>query len=103
MTKLTVIFVMVMLLIVTACAIAKSESVDDFASHIYPACGRVVEIDRRADLVIVEDCVGFLWAFKDTEDWAVGDLAAMIMEDNGTEEIFDDKILDVRYCGTGWE
>ena len=31
------------------------------------------------------------------EDWEVGDGASAIMCDNGTQEIFDDSIVSVRY------
>lgn len=66
---------------------------------IYPACGVVVALDRDADTVTVEDVAGFTWAFYGVEDWCLGDVAAMIMYDNGTLSIKDDEIIDVRYCG----
>lgn len=69
------------------------------AHHVYPSCGVVVEVDREADEIVIEDLSGFLWAAYGAEDWCVGDVAAMIMDDNGTEIIFDDVILSVTYQG----
>lgn len=65
----------------------------------YPTCGTVVEINKENDEVVVEDFNGNLWAFEGCEDWAEGDICAMIMSDEGTSEIYDDTIVQVRYCG----
>lgn len=65
----------------------------------YPTCATVVELDRENDEVVVEDFNGNLWAFEGCEDWAEGDICAMIMNDEGTSEIYDDTIVQVRYCG----
>ena len=51
--------------------------------------------------VILTDFNGMQWAFYDTEgdDWRPGDIASCIMSDNGTEIIFDDQILSIKYSG----
>lgn len=68
-------------------------------ARMYPACGVVVRLDYTADIVTVEDVTGHEWQFYEVEDWCLGDVAAMIMYDNGTLSIKDDEIIDVRYCG----
>ena len=65
--------------------------------RFYALTTQVVEIDRDAGIVTVEDANGNLWEFEGVEDWEVGDCASMIMSDNGTDAIFDDEILDIRY------
>lgn len=67
-------------------------------AEIYPEIARVVELDYDDDTVTVETFMGFLFVFEGCEDWAEGDACAMIMDDCGTAEITDDKIVMVRYC-----
>lgn len=43
---------------------------------------------------------GYIYSFEGSDDWAPGDIAALIMGDNGTpENIKDDTINAVRYAG----
>lgn len=67
---------------------------------IYPATMVITSVDYETDTVSATTATGFIFEFYGTEDWYVGDLAGMIMDDNGTPEIMDDKILQVRYVGT---
>ena len=69
------------------------------ALGLYPTAATVTEIDRTADIVTVEDAAGQLWSFATADDWQIGDLAALLMWDSGTESIYDDVILSVRYAG----
>lgn len=59
----------------------------------------VTEVDKANDIVVCQDFNGNLWEFEGTEDWLVGDICSMMMSDNGTETIYDDIIIDVRYDG----
>lgn len=69
-------------------------------SNIYPATMIVDTIDRHNDVVVVRDGIGNLWEFDGVEDWEVGDVCAVIMNDNATpNNIYDDVIEQVRYCG----
>lgn len=70
----------------------------------YPLTTRVVEVDVENDVVTCEDFNGFLWEFEGCEDWQEGDIASLLMDSNGTEKVFDDKIMLVHYNGTfeGW-
>lgn len=69
-------------------------------NHIYPACAVVVALDRENDLVTVQDAVSFQWQFSGVEDWYIGDIAALLMYDNGTPSIRDDEIVDAKFSGT---
>ena len=66
-------------------------------SQQYALTTKVVKIDRENDLVTFEDCNGFLWQILGVEDWEVEDGASLLMDSNGTEEIFDDVIINARF------
>lgn len=68
---------------------------------LYPLAGTVVEVNRPDDTFTIEDGAGHLWRFHGAEDWEAGDLAALLMNDNSTEDVRDDVILQVRYAGRG--
>ena len=57
----------------------------------------VVELDKKNNVVTVEDSAGNHWQFCGVEDWEIGDCASLLMWDNGTESIFDDEIHSARY------
>lgn len=68
------------------------------SAEIYPLTAKVTEVNYDDDTVTVETFTGFLFSFEGCEDWAEGDCASLIMDDNGTEKIFDDEIVMARYC-----
>ena len=55
----------------------------------------VVEIEN--DLVYLVDCDSNEWIWEGAEDWEIGDFAAATMSTNGTEIIYDDIIVNLRY------
>ena len=65
----------------------------------YPTTMIVNELDYDENIVICIDFNGNEWAFEEIEDWCIGDIASMIMDDMGTESIYDDTIIMVRYSG----
>lgn len=67
----------------------------------YAMTCEVVELDRENNLMILVDANGFEWAWEGIEDWQIGDCASMLMDNNGTAEIFDDVILSMNY--NAWE
>jgi len=73
-------------------------------SKTYGLTTVVTDISKANDRVTCQDFNGNLWQFEGVEDWCVNDIATLIMDDNGTKEIKDDEILDVRYGGyfEGW-
>lgn len=62
---------------------------------IYPDAMQVVKIDEQRDLVTLETSTGLLYEFYGvTEEWTVGDIAAVLMYNSGTPETaLDDAIL----------
>lgn len=63
----------------------------------YPATMLVTELEYATDTVVCEDGNGNMWEFEGIEDWMVGDRVAAIMSTKGTESIYDDEFVMVRY------
>lgn len=59
----------------------------------------VVEVDYESDIVTVVDFNRNYWQFAGCEDWFEGDICTCTMDANGTEIIYDDEIINTRYCG----
>ena len=74
------------------------QTITEQVNNYYALTAQVVKIDRTQDIVTVEDSVGNLWEFYGVEDWEIGDCASMIMNDMGTDRIYDDEIVNVRYA-----
>ena len=97
-----VITVSLVLMVIFTCFVAcfdANAETEALEIRHYPSCGMVVEINRENGEVIVKDFNGNLWAFEGNEDWLEGDICAMIMSDEGTPSIYDDVIIQARYCG----
>lgn len=65
----------------------------------YPATMKVTEINTTTDVVTMETATGHMYEMTGVEDYLVGDLVSLIMDDKGTADITDDAILDARYAG----
>ena len=73
-----------------------ASAVDNF----YTRTGLVVELDYDTDTVTVVDGCDFAWQFTGCEDYCVGDLVEMLMQEAGDpENIFDDVIYSTCYAG----
>lgn len=67
-------------------------------THTYPMAAQVYGMNQAEDAVIFVDGAGNEWKIQGIEDWQLGDVAALIMDDNGTPEfIYDDAIIGIRY------
>ena len=75
---------------------AETETV---SSSTYPKAAYVAALDYDTNTVTVEDSTGHLWDFYGIEDWCEGDIVAMIMDDNGTPDVYDDKIVSINFSG----
>lgn len=64
----------------------------------------VVNLDAENDVVTCKDFNGNLWEFEGCSDWAIDDIATLLMNDKGTRNIYDDEMIRARYQGTfeGW-
>lgn len=70
-----------------------------FVTDMYPTAGVITEVNRETDTVTFTDATGDAWSFSGTEDWMEGDTCAAIMDKRGTDTIYDDAVVVVRYCG----
>ena len=89
MKKMIVMLVVVLMAVFCANAFAEN----------YALVTMVVDVDYAADMVEIVDSNGNLWQFEGCEDWENGDLCACLMDDNSTEDIYDDMILAHDYNG----
>lgn len=67
--------------------------------RVYSLSTVVTAIDKANDTVTVTDFNGNDWQFTGVEDWFVGDICALTMDNMATDEIFDDEIINCKYCG----
>jgi len=72
---------------------------------IYPHMGVVTKVSavKRTEYfkVTFRDAEGRKWSWYDDDpSWTKGDFVAVIMYDNGTKTVYDDKVVDARYVGT---
>ena len=67
------------------------------ASDLYGLTTVITDITD--DTVTCIDFNGNEWQFTGAEDWAVDDIAALVMFNNGTPEIEDDEIITATYSG----
>jgi hypothetical protein len=84
------------LLVFVGCAVDAQASNPE---TLYPAVMQVVEVNADEDLLVLADFNGNAWEWEGVDDWQVGDLAGLIMNDCGTVVIYDDEIVSIRYCG----
>lgn len=71
-------------------------------SEIYPMTAKVIKVNRKRNVVTVRQYNGNTWKFRGCEDYTKGDVVSMLMDSNGTENVKDDVILQVRYSGAEW-
>lgn len=96
-----VAIVLVAVLVFALCGVFTNQLLATVRTNTYAMTCKVVELDRENDLVILVDANGFEWAWEGIEDWQIDDCASMLMDNNGTAEIFDDVILSMNY--NAWE
>lgn len=89
--------------VIAACAVAIAAALKSEPKNQQYALAAVVrDVNVNTDTVYASDGAGNLWAFRGAEDWLVGDLAGLLMDDRGTPEIADDVILSARYSGAAY-
>lgn len=85
--------------------VSAAPTTDGECKDLYPLTGivtEVQEVDKDTDLVTMTCANGnlFSWYVDSTDDWCINDLASCIMNSNGTDEVYDDEIVDAHYVGT---
>ncbi len=83
-------FVMVIFFAIFAGGVIHTQASVEYAQVL-----EVVEI--KDDLVYMVDWDGNEWIWEDAKDWDIGDFVVATMNTNGTEIIYDDIIVNLRY------
>lgn len=89
----------VTLFVLLSTAILNGATASAEQMEFYPMTTVVTQLIEEEDVVVCTDFNGGEWSFYGVEDWSVGDYASCIVCDNGTLEISDDIICEVRYDG----
>lgn len=95
MKKLAVIGLMAMSTLIASNAMQRTYSMDE----IYSTTTLVHDVDYETDTVTIRTFSGIEYQFTGCEDWFEGDICSVIMDKNGTPEVYDDIILQTRYAG----
>lgn len=69
-------------------------------STLYPLTTVVTEINIKTDMVYCTDTNGNTWSLTGVEDYSTGDIVSLLINNKGTEAIYDDEIINHKYCGT---
>lgn len=90
-------------IIMVSAPVSAAPTTDGECKDLYPLTGIVTEVEHMedTDLITMTTAIGnqFSW-YADAEDcWAINDLASCIMNSNGTNEVYDDEIVDAHYAG----
>ena len=87
-----------------ATPVSAAPTTDGECKDLYPLTGIVTEVEHMedTDLITMTTASGnqFSWYTDSTDDWFINDLASCIMNSNGTDEVYDDEIVDAHYVGT---
>lgn len=90
--------------IIASTPVAAAPTTDGEYKDLYPLTGIVTEVEHMedTDLITMTTANGnqFSWYTDSTDDWFINDLASCIMNSNGTDEVYDDEIVDAHYVGT---
>lgn len=66
-------------------------------ADVYSTLFKVEKVDRIEDVAILVDCTGHEWLYTEPEDMEEDDFYTAVMDDNGTELVYDDVIISIRY------
>lgn len=67
----------------------------------YPLTTIVREVveEEETRIIVVEDANGNIWEFENENEFDIDDIVSLLMYNNGTPQIFDDKIVMTVYSG----
>lgn len=72
-------------------------------NHLYPETGLVTEIETINEdtyLLTITVANGNMFCYETEDcDWFVNDFASMLMDNNGTDNVYDDIIIKCQYSG----
>ena len=73
-------------------------SVGVSSAEIYQIYGRVCGVVYEEDLFLVY-ANGNLWELSGVDEWKYNDIVLLDFDDEDTETLYDDEILDIHYLG----
>ena len=95
-----IIIILLLLTISGIVTVAKSRArVNYMKNHWYPQCGIITSIDRTRDTMTITDSTGNRWIWEGVEDFQLRDHVSMVMDDNNSDFVLDDKIVKIYYMG----
>ena len=101
MKKLLAVVLTIMMI---ATPVSAAPTTDGEYKDLYPLTGIVTEVEHMedTDLITMTTANGnqFSWYADSIDDWFINDLVSCIMNSNGTDEVYDDEIVDAHYVGT---
>lgn len=74
-----------------------ANTIDAKSASYYPLVARVITVDADKNVVFFRDGNGNIWSEYGVEDWEDGGLAGLLMSDEGTRNIYDDRIVEAKY------
>ena len=84
--------------------VSAAPTTDGEYKDLYPLTGIVTEVEHMedTDLITMTTANGnqFSWYADSIDDWFINDFVSCIMNSNGTDEVYDDEIVDAHYVGT---
>lgn len=86
-----IIAILLACVVFTICAIKSAES------NYYALTAIIINVDYENDMVCAQDYNGNVWTFEGAADWMKDDCVSMVINDRGTDKIFDDRVVSVRY------
>lgn len=91
-------------IIMVSAPVSAAPTTDGECKDLYPLTGIVTEVEHMEDTDLITMTTAnenqFSWYTDSTDDWFINDLASCIMNSNGTDEVYDDEIVDAHYVGT---
>lgn len=91
-------------IIMVSAPVSAAPTTDGECKDLYPLTGIVTEVEHMedTDLITMTTANGnqFSWYADSIDDWFINDLVSCIMNSNGTDEVYDDEIVDAHYVGT---
>lgn len=86
-----------MIAVLLACAVFTICAVKSAESNYYALTAIVINVDYENDIVSAQDYNGNVWTFEGAADWMKDDCVSMVISDRGTDKIFDDRVVSVRF------
>ena len=93
------LFIAAAFLFILVLGMCQVDAAERQPANLYPQTFIVVSVDSYENLVTIKDFNGYTWQFWGAEDWIENDICSAIMDNRGTESIFDDEVVSVRYSG----